>query len=239
MPRARFILGACVSPLCGPYFAVWNLVIHYSIRRIHSPNIQNFCREDFPAHIRQMRKREEPLTIWTVGHSNRSAEEFLHLVAANGIETVADVRRFPGSRRYPQFGREKLSESLADAQIEYSHFPELGGRRKPRPDSTNDAWRNAAFRAYADYMSEPDFIIGVDRLVALARRKSTAIMCAEALWWQCHRGLIADYLKAGGNRVIHILSANQSQEHPFTSAARLMNGRLSYSDSEQDPQLAF
>jgi uncharacterized protein (DUF488 family) len=186
-----------------------------------------------------MLKQEEPLTIWTVGHSNRSAEEFVQLITANYIQAIADVRRFPGSRRCPQFGRDQLSEALATAQIEYLHFPELGGRRNPRPDSLNDAWRNASFRAYADYMSEPDFLHGVNRLLALARQKSTAVMCAEALWWQCHRALIADYLKARGNRVIHILSPNKTQEHPFTSAARLVNGELSYSASAQEPHLAL
>jgi uncharacterized protein (DUF488 family) len=186
-----------------------------------------------------MLKQEVPLTIWTVGHSNRSAEDFVQLITANHIQAIADVRRFPGSRRYPQFGRDQLSDSLASAQIEYSHFPELGGRRKPRPDSPNDAWRNASFRAYADYMSEPDFVHGVDHLLTLAGTKRTAVMCAEALWWQCHRSLIADYLKARGNRVIHILSRNKTQEHPFTSAARLVNGALSYSASAQEPQLAL
>lgn len=168
------------------------------------------------------------VTLWTIGHSTRSIEEFLHLLREHHIDILADVRRFPGSRRHPQFGQETLSMSLQQAGIRYEHFPELGGRRSARKDSPNTAWRNAAFRGYADYMMTAAFTAGIARLLALAGRGRTAIMCAEALWWQCHRGLIADYLKAGGHDVIHIQAPNKSEPHPFTSAAHVVNGSLTY-----------
>ena len=175
--------------------------------------------------------------IWTIGHSTRSIEDFIDLLRTNHIEALADVRRFPGSRRHPQFGRAKLADALARAGIEYVHFPELGGRRAARPDSPNTAWRNEAFRGYADYMDTPEFARGVQRLLALARTKRAAIMCAEALWWQCHRSLIADHLKAEGHTIWHILSANKVQLHSFSGAARLVNGRLSYRKNKSEAEL--
>lgn len=138
------------------------------------------------------------------------------------------MRSFPGSRRYPQFNKENLRSSLAAAGIEYLHLPELGGRRRARPDSINMAWRNESFRGYADYMETEGFQIGISELLKLAAQKRTAIMCAEALWWRCHRSLISDYLKVKGNEVIHILGDGKSESHPFTSAARVVNGELSY-----------
>jgi uncharacterized protein (DUF488 family) len=164
--------------------------------------------------------------IWTIGHSTRSIEDFISLLKKNGIELLADVRSLPGSKRYPQFNKETLAESLNAHGIRYEHFPELGGRRKPNADSPNTAWRNASFRGYADYMETEEFHKGVERLLGLAR--STAIMCAEAVWWRCHRSLISDYLKADDVEVMHILDANKIEPHPFTSAARIVNGELSY-----------
>jgi uncharacterized protein (DUF488 family) len=134
----------------------------------------------------------------------------------------------PGSKRYPQFNKEALADSLGKSGIRYEHFPELGGRRKARPDSSNTAWRNASFRGYADYMETGDFHKGVKRLLDLADTNPTAIMCAEAVWWRCHRSLISDYLKARGIEVMHILDANKIEPHPYTSAARIVNGKLSY-----------
>lgn len=166
--------------------------------------------------------------IWTVGHSTRSAEEFTRILQAHDIEVLVDVRTFPGSRRYPQFDREALAESLSENQIEYKHEPRLGGRRTPRPDSHNTAWRNAQFRGYADHMETEDFQNGVRELLELASSKRVAVMCAEAVWWRCHRSLIADYLKAEGHEVIHIIDEKKTEEHPFTSAARVIDGRLSY-----------
>jgi uncharacterized protein (DUF488 family) len=169
------------------------------------------------------------MRIWTVGHSTRAIDEFISLIQANDIKLLADVRSLPGSRRYPQFNREMLAGSLGKAGIHYEHFPELGGRRKPRSDSRNRAWRNASFRGYADYMETEEFRKGVERLLDLAAGAGpTAIMCAEAVWWRCHRSLISDYLKAADIEVMHILDANKVEPHPYTSAARIVNGKLSY-----------
>ena len=178
------------------------------------------------------------VTIWTVGHSTRTIEQFIELLTAQSIQLLADVRRFPGSRRLPHFNQENLSKSLATVGIEYVHFPELGGRRKALANSPNNAWRSEAFRGYADFMMTPEFGAGIDRLLTFAREKRTAIMCAEALWWQCHRSLIADYLKASNHIVLNILTANKVEEHPFTSAARIVDGKLSYG-AETEPQFLF
>lgn len=175
--------------------------------------------------------------VWTVGHSTRSSEEFGKILIAHNIEALVDVRSFPGSRRYPQFNRAALAESLARLGIKYQHEPRLGGRRSPNADSRNTAWRNPSFRAYADHMESDDFKQGVKELLELAAATPTAAMCAEALWWRCHRSLIADYLKAGGHCVIHIVDLTKTEEHPFTAAARIVNGELSYRgllDSESD-----
>jgi uncharacterized protein (DUF488 family) len=167
-------------------------------------------------------------TVWTVGHSTRSGEEFGQILSAHGIEVLVDVRSFPGSRRYPQFNRAALSESLAGIGIEYRHEPRLGGRRTPRVDSHNTAWRNASFRAYADHMETDEFRKGVEDLLELAASARVAVMCAEALWWRCHRSLISDYLKASGHTVVHIVHQTKTEEHPFTSAARIVDGELTY-----------
>ena len=167
--------------------------------------------------------------IWTIGHSTRDIDIFISLLEENGIKLLADVRSLPGSKRYPQFNREALAESLNAHGIRYEHFPELGGRRKPKPDSRNTAWRNASFRGYADHMETEEFHKGIERLLALAREAGpTAIMCAEAVWWRCHRSLISDYLKARGIEVVHILDADKTEPHPFTAAARIVNGKLNY-----------
>jgi uncharacterized protein (DUF488 family) len=158
-----------------------------------------------------------PTEIWTVGHSTHSILEFVSILQAHHITGLADVRRFPGTKRHPQFNQEQLSEWLARDGIEYVHFAELGGRRRAQPNSPNNVWRNEAFRGYADYMMTNPFQMGMQRLLELAQRKRTAIMCAEALWWQCHRSLISDFLKAHGYTVHHILSATKTEEHPFTS----------------------
>lgn len=170
-------------------------------------------------------------TVWTIGHSTRSLEEFLELLAANRIEAVADVRRYPGSRRWPHFAREPLTRSLENRGLLYSWFPELGGRRTPRSDSPNTAWRSAAFRGYADYMETEVFAEGLDRLVNLASGLRTAVLCAESLWWRCHRGLIADALRWLHLEVIHILGPHSTTSHPYTAAARIVGGRLSYAGS--------
>jgi uncharacterized protein (DUF488 family) len=179
--------------------------------------------------------KQAHIRIWTIGHSTRTIEEFLALLKQNQIEALADVRHFPGSRRYPHFGKAQLAESLAQNGIDYHHFIALGGRRRARSDSPNTAWRHEAFRGYADYMMTPEFHAGIEELLKLAREKRTAMMCSEAVWWRCHRGLISDFLKADGHEVLHILSAKKVEPHPFTSAARIVDGKLSYRAEDQLP----
>jgi uncharacterized protein (DUF488 family) len=159
--------------------------------------------------------------VWTVGHSTRAFNAFLELLTENGIGVLVDVRRYPGSRRHPQFGQDSLRHSLSSAGIEYVHLEELGGHRRPRPDSRNTAWRNDSFRGYADYMETEEFRGGIQRLLDFAMRKPTAILCAEAVWWRCHRGLIADYLKSQDVDVWHILNKGKRELHPYTPVARL------------------
>jgi uncharacterized protein (DUF488 family) len=167
--------------------------------------------------------------IWTIGHSTRTIAVFISLLAEHGIRLLVDVRSLPGSKRYPQFNKETLADSLGKVGIRYEHFPELGGRRKARNDSRNTAWRNASFRGYADYMDTEEFHKGIERLLHLASKSGpSAIMCAEAVWWRCHRGLISDYLKARGIEVLHIVDANKTEPHPYTSAAGIVDGKLSY-----------
>jgi uncharacterized protein (DUF488 family) len=168
--------------------------------------------------------------IWTIGHSTRTIEEFIGALQAHGIKLVADVRLLPGSKRHPQFNKEELAKSLRDCGISYEHFPELGGRRRPKTNSRNTGWRNQAFRGYADHMETAEFVRGVARLGEIAEGNGApAIMCAEVVWWKCHRSLIADYLRAQGTEVIHIIDANKTEPHPFTSAARIVAGKLDYS----------
>jgi uncharacterized protein (DUF488 family) len=166
--------------------------------------------------------------IWTIGHSTRPLAEFLNILAGPRIESIVDVRRFPGSRTYPQYGRAALETALASHAIQYHWLPALGGRRRGLPDSSNTAWRNTAFRGYADYMSSREFTLGLAELVELACTARTTIMCAEALWWRCHRSMIADALCVRGIRVVHILDAQHSVLHPMTSPARIVGGELSY-----------
>jgi uncharacterized protein (DUF488 family) len=170
-------------------------------------------------------------TIWTIGHSTLEIETFLQILSSFQIRLLADVRRYPGSRRYPQFNQSALEESLKERGISYRHFPALGGRRRPAPGSVNTAWRNPAFRAYADYIQTPEFISAVESLEADANNTTTAYMCSEAPWWRCHRSLISDYLKLKGWKVMHIMKAGKADEHPYTSAATIVNGRLDYTNN--------
>lgn len=170
----------------------------------------------------------QDLTVWTMGHSTRPIGEFMALLKENDVEAVADVRRFAGSRKNPQYNPPVLREALRGSGLEYEELPELGGRRKPLPDSKNLVWRNEAFRGYADHMETPEFACGLRRLVELAGARRTAVMCAEAVWWRCHRSLIADALKAGGARVLHIMGDGRTTEHPYTAAARASGGTVSY-----------
>lgn len=167
-------------------------------------------------------------TIWTIGHSNRELSAFMGLLDQHGIEAVADVRRFPGSRRQPHYGQTALEASLREHGLSYLWLPQLGGRRRPVPGSANTAWRNVSFQGYADHMASPEFASGLDALLELAHAHRTTLMCAELLWWRCHRALISDALKVRQYEVIHILDAQQTTVHPFTSPARVVEGRLMY-----------
>ena len=174
--------------------------------------------------------------LWTVGHSTRAQEELIGLLERNGIQALADVRRYPASKRYPHFNREALERSLPAAGIDYVWMPELGGRRAPRKDSTNTAWRNTGFRGYADHMETDAFQGAIESLLQRSRDQPTAIMCAEQAWQQCHRGLISDYVKAHGVAVKHILGHGRTEPHPWTAAARIVDGELSYTAAAEPGQ---
>ena len=166
--------------------------------------------------------------LWTIGHSTLPIDEFIATLKSFEIRTVVDVRSFPGSRRYPQYNKAQLRAELAEAKVQYLHYPKLGGRRRAKPDSLNMSWRNEMFRGYADHMETGDFHEGITDLLTTANLQRTTIMCAEAVWWRCHRSLISDYLKAKGIEVTHIMEIGKSESHPFTSAARIVDGQLSY-----------
>ena len=166
-------------------------------------------------------------TIWTIGHSTRSFDEFLALLEAHGIEQVADVRTVPKSGRHPHFSKEALDAHLADHHVGYRHFPALGGLRKPRRDSINTAWRHPSFRGYADHMQTPAFRAGLSALLDYAVRP-TAIMCAEAVWWQCHRRLLSDALAARDVVVRHILGSGEAKIHELSEFARVVGGTVQY-----------
>jgi len=175
-----------------------------------------------------------PTTIWTIGHSTRPLEEFLGLLSASNIEVVADVRSFPASRKFPHYGKEALAATLARRAIAYHWLPALGGRRPTVAGSPNAAWRNASFRAYADYMLSAEFGHGLSQLIRLASQARTGVMCAEAVWWRCHRSMIADALCVRGIEVVHILDAKHSVVHPMTSPARIVRGELTYAAREPE-----
>jgi uncharacterized protein (DUF488 family) len=164
--------------------------------------------------------------IWTIGHSTRGIDHFIAMLHSFGIKLLVDVRHFPGSRKFPHFNKPALQESLVNSGIDYLHLEDLGGRRKPRPDSPHTEWRNDAFRGYADHMETATFKDAIDELERLAVERPTAYMCSEAVWWRCHRGLISDHLKAKGWDVQHIMEINKCTEHPYTGPARAAQGRL-------------
>jgi uncharacterized protein (DUF488 family) len=167
------------------------------------------------------------MKVFTIGHSTLGLDAFLARLRRHRIDAIADVRRYPGSRRHPHFAADALAESLPEAGIAYLPMKALGGRRSARKDSRNVAWRNEAFRGYADYMETAEYAAARDALVAGLDRR-TAIMCAETLWWRCHRSLISDDLKARGIEVLHILGDDEPVVHPWTGAARIVDGRLDY-----------
>ena len=166
----------------------------------------------------------------TVGHSTHSFADFVAMLTAHGVRCLIDVRRFPASRRHPHFNREALEAALPPREIEYVWIPELGGRRAPNPESRNTRWRNLSFRGYADYMETVPFHEAMARVVALSQDRTVALMCAEAVWWQCHRSLIADYVKARGVEVGHIVDTRKIEPHRYTEPARVVEGKLSYAE---------
>jgi len=166
------------------------------------------------------------MRIYTIGHSTRSLDELVHLLAASGVQRLADIRRYPGSRRYPHFSRDALAAALPPRGIAYVHMPELGGRRTPSKDSPNDALKNAQFRGYADYMGTTEFADAIERLLSMDG--PTAIMCAEAVPWRCHRSFVADDLVRRGVEVVHIVGPNDRRKHEMNPLATEEQGRLVY-----------
>jgi len=171
--------------------------------------------------------------LLTIGHSTHAIGDFLELLAAHGVGQIADVRTIPKSRRNPQYNTDQLAHALGVANIKYMHLPGLGGLRHPRKDSINTAWQNASFRGYADYMQTPEFEKSLGRLIAVSEEHHTAIMCAEAVPWRCHRSLIADALAARGIGVEHILSAAKRMSHTYTPFARIEGHRVTYPGVDQ------
>ena len=167
-------------------------------------------------------------TIWTIGHSTHPFEEFLAMLRSFQIELLVDIRNFPGSRKYPQYNKDTLEKTLPENGIRYLHLKALGGRRRPRKDSVNTAWRSEAFRGYADYMETEIFHAAIAELEEAGAKQRVAYMCSEAVWWRCHRSLVSDYLKVKGWTVMHIMGVGKVEEHPFTSPARVENGELKY-----------
>jgi uncharacterized protein (DUF488 family) len=167
-------------------------------------------------------------TIWTIGHSTRSIDDFIAILKSFDIAVLADIRSMPGSNRYPHFNQPVLDASLYKANIRYIHMPDLGGRRKARPDSANTAWQSKAFMGYADYMETDQFKQAIAALQQMAEKERVAYMCSEAVWWRCHRSLVSDYLKINGWTVMHIMDLGKANEHPYTSPARPVQGKLFY-----------
>jgi uncharacterized protein (DUF488 family) len=176
-------------------------------------------------------------TIWTVGHSTRPIGEFTDLLRAHEICLLVDVRTIPRSRYNPQFNTDTLAQSLREAGLQYRHLPELGGLRKPKKDSLNDGWRNASFRGYADYMQMEKFQRALEELMAYGTDMKTAIMCAEAVPWRCHRSLIADALVSRGWEVQHVMSPEKATPHVLTSFAHFEKGTLTYPKPTDPPSL--
>jgi len=167
-------------------------------------------------------------SIWTIGHSTHTLDEFIDMLKSFQIEIVADIRSYPGSRKFPQFNKEALEISLPQNNIKYIHLKNLGGRRKANHDSKNTSWRNLAFRGYADYMETDAFKEGIKELEMIALKQRTAYMCSEAVWWRCHRSMVSDYLKVHSWKVMHIMGIGKEDEHPYTAPAKIVDSELSY-----------
>lgn len=167
-------------------------------------------------------------TVWTIGHSTRTMDDSIAMLQSFKIEMVADVRHYPGSRKFSQFNKEELCVSLSQNSIGYTHIVKLGGRRKASAETENTAWRHLAFRGYADYMETGTFAEGITLLEDIATKKRTAYMCSEAVWWRCHRSMISDYLKVNGWKIMHIMAIAKAEEHPYTAPTRIVDGTLTY-----------
>ena len=183
------------------------------------------------------RRSRTPLTIFTIGHSTRPIEEFIELLRANGVTQLVDIRTIPKSRHNPQFNTDALAASLRAARIRYLHLKALGGLRHAKADSVNLGWRNASFRGFADYMQTDEFAAALDRVIQLAEERPTALMCAEAVPWRCHRSLVADALTIRKIRVLEIVSSAEPKEHKLTPFARVRGTRITY-PSDQPSLLA-
>lgn len=168
------------------------------------------------------------MTVWTIGHSTRPVNEFVRILQAHDAELVVDVRRFPGSRRLPQYASSALAETLAAHDVSYQWLPDLGGRRRPDPASVNLGWRHPSFRGYADHVASEEFANGLFELLILAHGARVVIMCAEVLWWRCHRRLIADVLTSLDVQVVHLRDERPGEAHRLAAPARLVAGHLTY-----------
>jgi uncharacterized protein (DUF488 family) len=177
------------------------------------------------------------MNVYTIGHSTRAADELSALLREHEIKLLADIRRYPGSKRYPHFASEAMARWLPEHGIAYMHMPELGGRRKPLPDSRNTAWRNEQFRAYADYMATDEFRDAIDALLSLAEKQRVSIMCAEAVPWRCHRNLVADDLTRRGIEVIHVIGAGSVKQHIMNPLAQIEGDHLVYPGEQQKLRL--
>jgi uncharacterized protein (DUF488 family) len=186
-----------------------------------------------------MARLPRPQLVLTIGHSTHPLEEFIALLKAHGIKRLIDVRTIPRSHHNPQFNAETLPAKLCAAGISYMHLKKLGGLRHARVDSPNIGWRNASFRGYADYMQTAEFRKALERLIRLASGKPSAIMCAEAVPWRCHRSLIADALEVKRIPVAHIMSATRAQPHGLTPFIRVSRGRITYPETKAQTQLNF
>ena len=186
-----------------------------------------------------MAHQEQKIVVFTIGHSTRPIEEFIGLLKSNGIRQLIDIRTIPKSRRNPQFSADNLAASLHSAQIGYVHLKALGGLRHPRKDSVNTGWRNAGFRGYADYMQTNEFEAALDRAIALAQQEPTALMCAEAVPWRCHRSLVSDALVVRGIEVREIVNESAPHEHKLTPFARVDGTRITYPKTGGDTQMTL
>lgn len=173
-------------------------------------------------------------TIYTIGHSTHSMDEFLAMLQSFGIKTLVDIRSMPGSRKFPQFNKENLKISMEEAGIQYIHQSDLGGRRKIKKDSKNTRWNHPSFRSYADYMETEEFKNAIIKLEQTAIEQPTAYMCSEAVWWRCHRSMVSDYLKAKDWTVLHIMAIGKVQEHRYTAPARIVDGKVIYTEEKLD-----